>query len=63
MNHIDSDFTHNIIIHLILASVALFWTRNFNRNNMILSEHVFGIFSMYQVIVVGYHLSLILQLQ
>jgi hypothetical protein len=57
MSHIGPEVTYNIFIHLILASVALFWTRNFKRNDMILSEYVFGVFSMYHLVAVGYLLS------
>jgi hypothetical protein len=62
MNHIDSNFIFTIIIHLLLALVALFWTRNFNQNDMTLSENVLGIFAMYQIVIVSDQLFSILLL-
>lgn len=41
-------------VHLALALFALYWTRNLNKNNMVLSEYLFGVVAMYQLVAIGY---------
>lgn len=41
---------NELCINLILFGAALIWSVRFNKNEMFVSENVFGVFGMYQLV-------------